>query len=138
MNTVNLPVSDIGDVELPSDFVDDVALSLRAGGMLQPLPHKSNLNPIRVHNATTGAFTTQPSSQNVDINNSTYFGSYSWSWFWNVDSYGGFTGRFFGANGGTSRPKWPATNLRWIDAERMPRPARPMPPSFFVWSMRLP
>jgi len=101
VNTVNLPVSDIGDVELPSDFVDDVALSLRAGGMLQPLPHKSNLNPIRVHNATTGAFTTQPSSQNVDINNSTYFGSYSWSWFWNVDSYGGFTGRFFGANGGT-------------------------------------
>lgn len=101
VNTANLPVSGIGSVDLPDDYVDEIAVSLQAGLFLQQLPHKSNINPLRVHDTTTGQFTTQPSSQNVDINNSTYFGSYSWSWFWNVDSYGGFTGRFFGANGGT-------------------------------------
>lgn len=101
INTVNLPVSEIGDVNLPSDYVDEVALCLSAGLLLQQLPHKSNINPLRVHDTTTGAFTTQPSEQNVDINNTTYFGSYNWSWFWNVDSLGEFTGRYFGANGGT-------------------------------------
>lgn len=103
INTINLPVDDIGAANLPDDYVDEVAVSLRAGLLLQQIPHRDDINPLRVHSTTTGEFVRQPEQglQNVDINNTTYFGSYSWSWFWNVDSLGEFTGRFFGANGGT-------------------------------------
>ena len=40
VNTVSLPVNEYGGVDLPPDFVDDVAVCLPSGIALQPLPHQ--------------------------------------------------------------------------------------------------
>ena len=103
VNTVNIPVDDTGSAVLPDDFSDDVACCLAAGEVLQQIPHRSNLNPLRVHDTTTEVFTTQPNADNTDVNNALLFGSNGSFWFWNVDSLGEFTGRYFGANGETNR-----------------------------------
>lgn len=103
VNTANLVVDDTGNAYLPDDFSDDVACCLAAGETLQHIPHKTNLNPLRIHDTTTGEFTTQPNSQNTNIDNALLFGSNGAFWFWNVSNWGEFTGRYFGANGGTSR-----------------------------------
>lgn len=102
VNTVNLPVDDTGAVNLPDDFMDDVALAIQAGVELQRIPHKSSLNPIRRHSATTGLFVPQTNVENeVTVDGGLFFGSTAWAWFWNVNDYGEFTGRYFGASGGT-------------------------------------
>jgi len=102
VNTVYLPVNDYGAADLPSDYEDEVGVSFNAGDLLQPIPHINSVNPLRVHNTTTGAFEQQtiPEQQNVD--NNIFFGSQAWTWFWNVNGFGEPVGRFFGAKGGTT------------------------------------
>ncbi len=101
VNTVELPISEIGAVDVPSDYVDDVALCISNNGILQPLPHQKYINPMRSHNATTGAFE-KPENISDSVENNYFWGSAGWMWFWNVNEFGEPTGRFFGANGGTS------------------------------------
>ena len=103
VNTSNIPVDETGNAVLPDDYSSDVACCLAAGEVLQQIPHRSNLNPLRVHDTTTGQFTTQPDADNTDINNALLFGSNGAFWFWNIDNWGEFTGRYFGSNGGTVR-----------------------------------
>lgn len=100
INTVQLAVDETGNVDLPEDFQDDVAVSLN-GGVLSKLPHQDYISPIRVHNATTGAYEQQTSGNIADINASAFF-SYGWGWYWRTNEFGEFTGGYFGANGGTS------------------------------------
>jgi len=97
INTANLPVNDYGAVDLPEDFVDDVAISIPTAGLLRGIPKKSNINPLRIHN-DSGEFV--PYTVN-NLNNSTYYGFYQGGiWYWNFNDYGEPTGRFFGARGG--------------------------------------
>lgn len=99
INTKNLPVNDYGAIDLPSDYLDDVMVSFDTGATLRPLPHKENINPLRVHDITTGAFESQPSSLDNN-NNLTFFPFVGYSWYWNVSDYGEPTGKLFGAGGG--------------------------------------
>lgn len=101
VNTVELPISEIGAVDVPNDYVDDVALCISNNGILQPLPHQKYINPMRSHNATTGVFE-KPENISDSVENNYFWGSAGWMWFWNVNEFGEPTGRFFGANGGTS------------------------------------
>ncbi len=99
INTLNLPINPDGSIDLPGDFQDDVMLSFATGATLRPLPHKDTLNPLRVHNTTTGAFESQPSSM-YNNNNYSFFPYVGFSWYWNVSDYGEPTGKLFGAGGG--------------------------------------
>lgn len=102
INAANLPLNDYNAVDLPSDFDDDVALCIPAGGFLQEIPKSINLNPLRLHSSSTGAFIPYTSNTNTaSPENSLFLGfPLVWSWFWNISSYGEPTGRFFGAQGG--------------------------------------
>jgi len=103
INTSNLPVNSYGAVDLPADFKDDIAVCVDYGGVLGELPKQNWINPLRLHDATSGSF--EPSSTNITSQLDTVnFGqSNTWSWFWNISDYGEPTGRFFGAKGGTSQ-----------------------------------
>lgn len=102
VNTANIPINAYGAADLPSDFVDDVMCGIEAGGLLQDIPKKNNINPLRIHDTTSGAFV-QHSNVNVNSITGTYYGfTGSWDWFWNVNDYGEPTGRYFGAPGGVS------------------------------------
>lgn len=102
VNTVNLPINSYGAADLPGDFVDDVMCGIEAGGLLQNIPKKNNINPLRIHDTTSGAFV-QHTNQEVNSLSGTYYGFVgSWNWFWNVSDFGEPTGRFFGAPGGVS------------------------------------
>jgi len=106
VNTVSLPVNSYGAVDLPDDFVDDVAVCLPSGTTLQPLPRQNSINPIRIHNATTGQFQVPPRTNYAaaaGVDDSFFWGSAGWLWYWNVNDFGEPTGRFFGATGGTQR-----------------------------------
>lgn len=104
VNTISLPVSEYGSVDLPDDFVDDVAVCLPYGTTLAPLPRQEWINPIRVHNPSTGVFTQPPNTGNqAGVDDSFFWGSAGWMWYWNVNDWGEPTGRFFGAGGGTQR-----------------------------------
>ena len=100
VNTKTLPVNSYGAVDLPDDFNDDVMLSFGGSQILRPIPHKSNLNPIRIHDSTTGAFESQPNPARVNSGN-LYFPFVGYSWFWNVSDWGEPLGRVFGATGGS-------------------------------------
>lgn len=99
INTVNRPIDAYGAIDLPEDFLDDVGLSFADGATLSPLPHRKNMNPIRVHSTETGQFEQQASSVNINTGD-LYFPFVGYTWFWNVSDYGEPTGRIFGANGG--------------------------------------
>lgn len=103
VNTVNLPVNSYGAMDLPDDFSDDIGVFFDMGIALKQIPHQSNINPLRVYNGTTGAFElhTTP-SENEQLTGVNFFGASNWMWFWNVNSYGEPTGRYFGAGGGTN------------------------------------
>jgi hypothetical protein len=102
VNTVNIPINSYGAADLPGDFVDDVMCGIEAGGLLQEIPKKNNINPLRIHDTTSGAFV-QHTNQAIDSLSGTYYGFVgAWNWFWNVNDYGEPTGRFFGAPGGVS------------------------------------
>lgn len=97
INTVNLPVNSYGAADLPDDFSDDLSVSSNVGNALKALPKQNWLNPIRIHDTVNGNFV--PYS---DTDNNTFYSTpYAYNYYWNVDSYGSFTGRAFGANGGT-------------------------------------
>lgn len=55
VNTVQLPVDDLGNVELPGDFQDDVGVSINGLEGLN-FPSQSYINPLRMNNATTGVY----------------------------------------------------------------------------------
>jgi hypothetical protein len=104
VNTVSLPVNNYGAVDLPDDFVDDVGVFAQSGNVLKALPHQSYINPIRVHNATTGAYERPENYTNfTGVNDQYFWGSAGWLWFWNVNDFGEPTGRFFGSTGGSTR-----------------------------------
>lgn len=101
INAANLPVNDYGACQLPDDFDEDLAVCIPAGQALVELPKQDWITPLRRHDTTSGLFVPYndlPDDQEDD----TYFGlTGNWSYYYNVDSYGSFTGRQFGANGGT-------------------------------------
>jgi len=104
VNTVSLPVNEYGGVDLPNDFVDDVAVCLPSGTTLMPLPHINHINPMRMHNPTTGAYQVPSVNSNpAGVGDNFFWGSAGWLWYWNVNDFGEPTGRFFGARGGTER-----------------------------------
>lgn len=97
INSVELTVNSYGAVDLPSDFKDDVALTIPVGGELHPVPKRDSLNPMRMHNST-GAFA--PYADDINQQGVTIFGfNTNWLWFWNINDYGEPTGRYFGAHG---------------------------------------
>lgn len=100
INSANLPVGDYGEVELPDDFVDDLAVCIPAGQSLLHLPKQDWITPLRIHSTTTGEFDTY--TQVSDDEDETVWGlPSSWVYYWNVDEYGSSTGRQFGNTGGT-------------------------------------
>lgn len=106
INSENLPVDSTGNVELPDDFDDDLAVCVPSGQALIHLPKQDWITPIRIHDTSTGAFvpysdTSENEDGSVNVNDNFLGFSGAWSYYWNVDSYGGFTGRQFGATGGT-------------------------------------
>lgn len=98
INPANLPINSYGAADLPADFMDDIGVSLPVGGLLMPIPQRGDINPIRIHDTTTGAFV----SHETEDENTSYGYFPGGAWFWNVNDWGEPTGRFFGANGGTS------------------------------------
>lgn len=101
VNAVNVPVNDYGSIDLPEDFMDDLAVCIPVGSSLQRLPKQEWITPLRIHNETTGVF--EPYlNQDLDQNNDNYWG-FTGDWFWNVNDFGEPTGRFFGARGGTMK-----------------------------------
>lgn len=104
VNSANLPVGDYGEVNLPDDFDDDLAVCIPSGQSLIHLPKQDRITPLRIHDTTTGLFTPYNElSVTTDNDTTTFFGfPFTWQYYWNVDSYGGFTGKEFGAVGGTS------------------------------------
>jgi hypothetical protein len=104
VNTVNLPTNDYAAADLPDDFVDDVAVCVPQGAGMFPLPKQEWLNPIRIHDTTSGDFVPYIEQQSTtDTGLNTFYGfPSSWTYYWNVNDYGEFTGRRFGAHGGTA------------------------------------
>ena len=98
INTRNLPVNADLSVDLPDDFQDDVAVSFSTGATLKPIPHRDSINPLRVHNATTGAFEMQPTTTTLS-QGGLYFPFVGRTWYWNISDYGEPTGRLFGSDG---------------------------------------
>ena len=102
-----MPVNEYNAVDLPDDFVDDVMVGLPSGSTLQPLPHQNWINPMRLHNPTTGqyALPTMPdyTTNSAGVEDTFFWGSAGWLWYWNVNDFGEPTGRFFGSTGGTKR-----------------------------------
>lgn len=105
INTVYLPVNKYGSVNLPSDFVDDLAVSNSVGGSLTTIPHVNNLNPLRLKD-TNGNFVPYPASPNSNLDDTTilnfYFGIFGWNWYFGYNDFGEPTGGYFGANGGST------------------------------------
>jgi hypothetical protein len=101
VNTRNLPVNSYGAVDVPSDFVNDIAVCVPVGGTLTKLPKQNWITPLRIHDST-GDFVANTVTANVE-NTLTYGVADTWSFFWNVNDYGEPTGGFFGANGGTNQ-----------------------------------
>jgi len=102
VNSVHLKVNDYYAADLPSDYKDEVGVFSPVGGMLKPIAKRSNLNPLRVHNETTGAF--EAMSENTNLNSSVlnFLGvNTSVFWFWNVNDWGENTGKYFGSRGGS-------------------------------------
>jgi len=97
-NTKSLPVNVDGSVDLPDDYVDDVMLSFNTGAVLKPIPHRDTINPLRVHNTTTGLFEQQPTTTAL-TQGGLYFPYVGRTWYWNISDYGEPTGRLFGSDG---------------------------------------
>ena len=107
VNTVRLPVNEYNAVDLPDDFVDDVMVALPSGSTLQPLPKQNWINPMRVINPSTSQYSlpTAPdyNTNKAGVEDTFFWGSAGWLWYWNVNDFGEPTGRFFGSTGGTKR-----------------------------------
>lgn len=101
VNTVPLKLNEYFACDLPGDFVDDVAVCIPVGGLLQNIPKNDAITPLR-NVDSDGQFVPFTSSTNAE-NASLYGISASWLWFWNVNDWGEPTGRYFGAGGGSHR-----------------------------------
>lgn len=99
VNYLELPVDPTDmSVQLPDDFVDDVALTIPVGGLLQPIIKNDSLTELRTI-APNGTYTNPPSGGIKGAE--TFYGfNTQWLWFWNINDYGEPTGRYFGAHGG--------------------------------------
>ena len=95
INSVSLPVSSYGSADLPSDFVDDVALNVTSGQTLLPIPKQNNISPLR---SITTAAQFQPYG-NADLEGDEFFDFPligGGIWYFNIDSYGGSQGGIYG------------------------------------------
>lgn len=102
INSARLPINTYGAADLPQDFMDDIGCYQPWGGLLQPIPKQDNINPIRIHNPTTGAFTPY-TTNNVNTPSNTIYGYNPGAvWFWNINDWSEPTGRYFGAGGGAN------------------------------------
>lgn len=93
INTVRLPLNDYAAVDTPSDFVDEVAVSLSVGNYLLPVSKNNNITPLRNKNSD-GAFTTYGEDGTVTFDQNGL-------WFWNTNDWGENTGRMYGGSGAT-------------------------------------
>jgi hypothetical protein len=99
VKSADLPVHSDNTIDIPTDFTDDIAACLPVNGLLQPLPHNENINPVIKHDSS-GDFVPFSNSNSTD---ETFFGfPTSYGWYWNINDYGESTGRYFGLSGGTS------------------------------------
>ena len=102
INTVRLPVNSYGAIDLPDDFVDDLTVAVPVGDSINPIPKQDRLNPIRIHDTTSGEFTPYVTTSTDGSQDFAAFPGI-WNWYWNVNSYGEPTGRLFGSSGGTAQ-----------------------------------
>jgi|SRR5690242_14268475 len=102
INTVNLPIGGDASMNLPQDFVDDVCVCVPSGQSITKLPKQDWITPIRLHDSTSGQFITYENQTPNPLTTFYGFPLAGWNWFFNVDSFGFPTGRFFGATGGIS------------------------------------
>jgi hypothetical protein len=98
INSAKLPVNDYYAVDLPHDFVDDLAVTIPDGNFLQKVAKNDNITPLR-YKDSDGAFAPYSDNTNED-GSENIFGYVPSVWFWNFNDYGEPTGRFFGAGGG--------------------------------------
>lgn len=56
INAERILVNDYGAFDLPGDFQDDLAVCSPVGDALVALPKQDALNPLRLHDAESGAF----------------------------------------------------------------------------------
>jgi hypothetical protein len=103
VNSANLPVDSVGNVMLPDDFDEDLSVCIPSGQALVALPKQDWITPLRIHDTTSGDFVKYNELQDDDAEGEvSYFGfTGGWSYYWNIDAYGGFLGRQFGSHGGT-------------------------------------
>lgn len=105
INSANLPVGTYGEVNLPTDFQDDLSVCIPSGQRLTELPKQDWITPLRLVDST-GAYIPYSTinSTDSDDNQDVFFGFPfgGWNFFWNVDSWGGSTGGYYGAQGGTN------------------------------------
>lgn len=102
INSSNIPVNSYGAIDLPDDYVDDLAVAIPSGQGLIKLPKQDWITPLRLHDTTSGQFVPYNELSASDDNLNTFYGfGYGWDYYWNVDSYGSPTGRMFGSHGGT-------------------------------------
>lgn len=100
VNAANLVADDTGNIFLPNDFVEDIAVTLPAGQSLRPLPQQDWITPLRIHDATSGGFV--PYAGLTSNATDSFLGfPLSWNWWWNVNSWGESTGQQYGVGGGT-------------------------------------
>lgn len=98
INTVQLPVGNYNEIDLPGDYVDDLGLSIPWGGRLIAVPKDDSLSPLRYHD-DTGTYV-PPVTDATNLSPQTTFGfAGGILWYWNINDYGEPTGRFFGAKG---------------------------------------
>lgn len=102
INSQGLKVDDTGNIMIPDDFVDDVAVCIPIGQVLKPLAKQDWITPLRLHDANTGEYVTYSDNANIVEQNFCGFPFIGTVWFWNYNDFGEPTGRFFGAKGGTS------------------------------------
>lgn len=102
INSARLPVNDYGAIDLPQDFVDDLSVAIPIGDSLTNLPKQDWITPLRIHDTTTGQFTTYTRDVDTATQDFAAFPGI-WNWYWNINNYGEPTGRLFGASGGTSQ-----------------------------------
>lgn len=101
INSADCAINSYGAIDFPSDFMDDIGVSLPFGGQLQPIPKNDTINRIRIHDTETGQFTPYLNN-NINTPANTIFGYAPGAvWFWNINDWGEPTGRYFGANGGS-------------------------------------
>lgn len=100
VNTAKLPVNSYGAIDLPDDFMDDLGVSPSTGLALTSIPKMDFINPLLNHDST-GAYVPYNTTVDDDVSR-TFYGFGGWIWFWNMNDFGEPTGRYFGANAGSS------------------------------------